>query len=50
MNKVTPMFRTLESPPRIFYVVDCEAQQLRRLVSDLGAVHNIKIIPVEQGE
>ncbi|MHA2062414.1 MAG: hypothetical protein ACW963_09015, partial [Candidatus Sifarchaeia archaeon] len=50
MNKVTPMFRTLESPSRLFYVVDCELQQLQRLISDFGNVHKIKIIPVETGE
>jgi hypothetical protein len=50
MNKITPIFHSMEVPGKAYYVVDCEAKQLMELVRDLGTVKNIKIIPVETSE
>jgi hypothetical protein len=50
MNKVTPIFASIESPRKLYYVVDCEAKQLMELVRDFRTVMNIKIIPVESLE
>jgi hypothetical protein len=47
MNKVTPIFGTIEAPRKLFYVVDCEAKQLMELVRDMRTVFKTKIIPVE---
>ena len=43
---VTPMFFPVASPPKSYWVVDCEIEDVMKWANDYRGVLNAKIIPV----
>ena len=44
---ITPMFYPIVTPPKAYWVVDCERKDVMKWANDYRGVLNAKIIPVE---